>query len=225
MNKGSLPQGFVILSQWAPSLVIDLKYCGDDNLLGRPLKGYASDGVAVLTQVAARSLAKIASHLQEDAVKQQLNLQSPTLLIWEAYRPEMAGEDFWQWSQDSCEKTKPNYYPNVDKKDFFKLGYIAKQSSHSRGSTVDLTIIDNVNGKQIALDMGTPFDFMDPLSHPANKAVSKEAYRNRQFLKKLMAQFGWKGIEQEWWHFTYQDEPFPKTYFNFPVINFAVPTH
>jgi D-alanyl-D-alanine dipeptidase len=220
MSKNQLPEGFVVLSSVVPELVIDLKYCGSDNLIGRPLEGYASDGVAVITETAAKSLAAIYKHLQKSEIRKLLNMSEPNLLIWDTYRPEMACEDFWQWSQSTCQKTKSDYYPNIDKRDFFKLGYIARKSSHSRGSTVDLNIIDNINGKILPLDMGTCFDFMDVLSHPDNPDLPENIFQNRQFLKQLMLDFGWLGIKEEWWHFTYTLEPHPETYFNFPVINY-----
>ncbi len=221
MKTNILPEEFTILSEAVPELKIDLKYCGSDNLIGRPLKNYAPDGVAVLTKVAAESVKKIAQYIQKPSVKAELQLSNPTILILDAYRPQSSCEDFWDWSQSSCEKTKQDYYPNLDKRDFFKLGYIARKSSHSRGSTIDLTIVDDINGKLLAIDMGTRFDFMDPLSHPDNLDVPLIAYENRQFLKKLMADFGWKGIDQEWWHFTFTQEPFADTYFDFPVINYT----
>jgi D-alanyl-D-alanine dipeptidase len=215
-----LPQDFTILSEAIPELIIDLKYCGSDNLIGRPLKNYAPDGVAVLTKVAAQSVQKIAQIIQTPAIKSQLKFKNPKLLILDAYRPQSSCEDFWDWSQSSCEKTKRDYYPNIDKKDFFKLGYIARKSSHSRGSTIDLNIVDDINNQLRHLDMGTRFDYMDLLSHPDNREVSLNVYENRQFLKQLMADFGWQGIDQEWWHFTFKDEPYPDTYFDFPVINY-----
>lgn len=218
MKKNILPDEFVVLAKKVPQLIIDLKYCGDDNLIGRPLEGYASNGSAVLTIEAAESLQKMLAYLKQPAVKSTLKMTDPTLVIWDAYRPQMGCEDFWQWSQSSCEKTKKDYYPNIDKKDFFKLGYIARKSSHSRGSTIDLNIVDTVDGR--ALEMGTRFDFMDPLSHPDNRDVAPLIYQNRQFLKKFMNDFDWLGIDQEWWHFTFTLEPFPETYFNFPVVNY-----
>ncbi len=218
MHGQNLPEHFVVLSRVAPHLQIDLKYCTSDNLIGRPLAGYAPDGTAVMTLPAAKALGELAMHLQSTPLKLQLNMVEPTLIIWDTYRPEMACEDFWQWSISDCEKTKQAYYPNVNKRDMFKLGYIARKSTHCRGSTVDLNIIDKANGRM--LDMGTRFDFMDVLSHPDNRDVSEEAFANRNFLKKLMNDFGFEGIDQEWWHFTFRDEPYPDTYFNFPVINF-----
>lgn len=220
MSQNKLPEGFVVLTRIAPHLAIDLKYAGSDNLVGRPLEGYAADSVAVITEIAAQSLHKLSQHLQKASVKSTLKLTDPTLLIWDAYRPQMACDDFWQWSLTSCEKNKCQYYPNLNKKDLFKLGYIATESSHSRGSTADLTLVDRINGKMIALDMGTGFDYMDPLSGADCHQVPLEAYQRRQFLKQLMQEFGWNPYPQEWWHFTYADEPFPDTYFNFPVLKY-----
>lgn len=221
MTKASVPEGFVVLSQAVPNLLIDLKYCYDDNLLGRPLAGYAPDGVAIVTHECAHALAEIAKSLTDPKIMRALNVKAPKLVVLEAYRPQMAGDDFWQWSQSDCQKTKEAYYPNVNKGDFFELGYIVRRSSHSRGSTVDVTIVDTYRAEYRHVDFGTPFDYMDELSHPNSKAVSPEVFNNRQLLKNLMAEFGFKGIDQEWWHFTLENEPFPDTYFNFPVINYA----
>lgn len=220
MTKHLLPPGFVVLSRRVPNLIIDLKYCYDDNLLGRPLAGYAKDGQAVVTVECANALEKITHALLDPKLAEQLGAKSPKLVVLEAYRPQMAGDDFWEWSQSDCQKTKAAYYPNVNKKDFFDLGYIVRRSSHTRGSTVDVTIVDTANNQMRYLDFGTPFDFMDELSHPDNKNVSKDAYNNRQTLKNLMAEFGFLGIPQEWWHFTLQNEPFPDTYFNFQVAKY-----
>lgn len=220
MSKHVLPPGFVVLSHTVPSLLVDLKYCGSDNLLGRPLAGYAPDGVAIVTHECASALASISSALQEPHLAKALNAKNSKLMVLEAYRPQKAGDDFLAWSQNDCQKTKAAYYPNVDKRDFFELGYIVKHSSHSRGSTVDVVIVDTADNQLRPLDFGTPFDFMDELSHPTHQGVSKQAYENRQILKNLMEEFGFVGIPQEWWHFTLQNEPFPDTYFNFDVVNY-----
>lgn len=220
MDKAHLPPGFVVLSHAVPDLLVDLKYCGSDNLLGRPLAGYASDGVAIVTRECAVALAKICHALQAPHLAKALKAKAPKLMVLEAYRPQMAGDDFFAWSLTDCQKTKAAYYPNVDKRDFFELGYIAKHSSHTRGSTVDVVIVETADNQVHQLDFGTPFDFMDELSHPANQAVSQQAYDNRQILKNLMEEFGFEGIPQEWWHFTLQNEPFPDTYFNFEVVNY-----
>jgi D-alanyl-D-alanine dipeptidase len=218
MNMQVLPESFVILNHYAPMLQIDLKYCGEDNLIGRPLEGYPSKGAALLTKIAADSLIAIYQELQTESLKEQLNMDSPTLLIWDSYRPQMSVDDFWTWAQSDDSKTKAAYYPRIDKLKMFELGYIARKSGHSRGSTIDLTIVDRDKG-YLAVDMGTPFDFMDELSHPNSTAVPESVFQNRQFLKSLMKQFGWVGIEQEWWHYTFANEPFPDTYFNFPILN------
>ncbi len=220
MKKNQCPDGFSVLSQQIPALHTDLKYCTADNIIGRALEGYAPDGVPILTQQATQSLAKIAAALMQPSICKTLNVVAPAILILDAYRPQMASEDFWQWSQTDCDKTKAAYFPNLPKVELFALGYFGRQSSHSRGSTIDLTIIETAHGKCTPIDMGTPFDFMDVLSHPDNKDVSPTAFKNRQFLRQLMQDFGWQGIKEEWWHFTLCDEPFPNTYFNFPVLNY-----
>lgn len=217
MNMQHLPEGFVLLNYYAPMLQIDLKYCGHDNLIGRPLKGYAPNGGAILTQTASNSLVAIAKALLSKEVRTQLQMDHPAVLIWDAYRPQMSVDDFWDWAHSDCLKTKAAYYPRLTKLEMFDQGYIARKSGHSRGSTIDLTIIDKTTMQ--VLDMGTPFDYMDLLSHPESKDVGEKAYRNRQFLKKLMADHGWVGIPQEWWHFTFEAEPFKDTYFNFPILN------
>lgn len=220
MSKEHLPKGFVVLSQVVPDLLIDLKYTGSDNIVGRPLAGYAPDGSAIVTHECALALAKVQATLQDPKVKAAFEVEQPKLVVLEAYRPQTAGDDFWAWAHTECNKNKEAYYPRVAKQDFFKLGYIAQYSSHSRGSTVDVTIADTVNNTLRYVDFGTPFDFMDELSHPDNRAVSETAYHNRQWLKNLMAEFGFQGVAEEWWHFTLLNEPFPETYFNFEVRNY-----
>lgn len=210
-----MPDSFVTLGDNTP-FIIDLKYTSDDNLMGRPLAGYTPNIQACLTFPALQGLLKLHESIQSPDIKKALNILEPRVLILDTYRPQSASEDFWQWAHSECDKNKADYYPNVDKADFFELGYIARHSSHSRGSTVDCNIVD-VYGNQIkAVDMGTPFDFMDILSHPDNKQVGEQVYQNRQLLQQLMRECGFVGIEQEWWHFTLIDEPFPDTYFDFP---------
>lgn len=201
-----LPDGFVYLADVAPFIAQDIRYVGSNNFIGAPVDGYSTPR-CILTRPTATAVANV-----NDA----LNKQGLGLLVYDGYRPLRAAKHFERWSQDiTDQKTKAFYYPNIDKKDFFKLGYVAFPSSHNRGSTVDLTIID-LKDKQ-ALDMGTPFDFMAPLSHPDNTTVSKKAFENRQLLKKTMHEFGFIGIDTEWWHFTLQNEPFPECYFDFLV--------
>lgn len=205
----ALPAGFVYLKEVDFSIIQDVKYFTDDNFIGRPIKGYEA-AECILTQEAAQALSKL---------QQQLLSQHLSLKVYDCYRPQTAINDFIAWSKDaSDQKMKKEYYPNVNKADFFKLGYIAENSGHTRGSTVDLTMIDLKTNKE--LDMGTHFDYMDELSHPFNRSVTSKQYQNRQLLNQAMTEYGFGSLTQhdiEWWHFTLKNEPFPDTYFNFPV--------
>lgn len=138
------------------------------------------------------------------------------LKVFDGYRPQITVDEFIRWSKDSNDqKMKTQYYPNINKADFFKLGYVATKSGHTRGSTVDLTIVDLKTNQE--LDMGTHFDFMDELSHPFNHSVTIKQYQNRQRLNQIMTKYGFIPLNTEWWHFTLKNEPFIDTYFNFPV--------
>ena len=206
----ALPPGFVYLKEVAPSIIQDMRYFTANDFMGRPVAGYQAPA-CILTQQAAQALEK---------VQQQLNKQSMGLKVYDCYRPQMAVDDFITWSQDiQDQKMKTDYYPRVNKSDFFKLGYVAEKSSHTRGSTADLTIVRFVgkSKKPVELAMGTHFDFIDESSHPDSDQVSSKAQKNRQLLRQLMQQAGFSSIETEWWHFTLKDEPFPNTYFNFPI--------
>jgi D-alanyl-D-alanine dipeptidase len=158
-------------------------------------------------------------------VQQELNQEGMGLKVFDGYRPQRSVNEFVRWSQDKQDqKMKAQFYPNVNKADFFKLRYVAEQSGHTRGSTVDLTIIDLKTHQE--LDMGTHFDFMDELSHPFNPAVGEIPYKNRQRLNQIMNQYGFIALtheDTEWWHFTLQNEPFTETYFNFPVVGYKSP--
>lgn len=204
-----LPHGFIYLNDIAPSIQQDIRYATSNNFIGERLPGYESP-VCILTEPTAHALLKI---------QQELNQQGLGLKVFDGYRPQRTVNEFIRWSNDSHDqKMKSEYYPNVNKADFFKLGYVAEKSGHTRGSTVDLTIIDlNTNQE---LDMGTPFDYMDVLSHPFNQSITAKQYQNRQLLNRMMSTHGFIPLNQqdtEWWHFTLRDELFPDTYFNFPV--------
>ena len=135
--------------------------------------------------------------------------------IFDAYRPQRAVDDFVLWAKNLSDTSmKKKYFPKVSKSLLFKQGYITSKSSHTRGSTVDLTLIDSA-GKE--LDMGTPWDFFSPKSWPSNHAISKQAQRNRFLLKDVMQRHGFITYKYEWWHFTLKNEPFPETYFDFPI--------
>jgi D-alanyl-D-alanine dipeptidase len=204
-----LPANFVHLKDIDNSILQDIKYLTDDNFIGRPIAGYQTAS-CVLTREAATALVSIQRKLLP------LNM---SLKVFDGYRPQTAVNDFIQWSQDvTDQKMKQAYYPKVNKADFFTLGYLAKKSSHSRGSTVDLTIVKILSDQQyIELDMGTKFDFLDELSHPLNPILSEDIKANRMLLRHLMEEAGFSSIKTEWWHFTLKNEPYPDTYFDFIV--------
>jgi D-alanyl-D-alanine dipeptidase len=206
----ALPNGFVYLKDIDTSIIQDMKYFTHDNFIGRPIKGYAA-AECILTQNAARALSK----LQRTLLSKSLSLK-----VYDCYRPQTAVNDFIVWSKDaSDQKMKKNYYPNVNKADFFKLGYVAEKSGHTRGSTVDLTLVRlPVNGGEpLQIAMGTHFDFMDELSHSLSPNIHGDARNNRLFLRSMMQKAGFEPFDTEWWHFTLKEEPYPNTYFNFPV--------
>lgn len=203
----ALPSGFVYLDEVVPGIQVDLRYLGSNNFVGRPVKGYRSTR-PVLTQAAAQALAQVQTELTPFGL---------TLLVFDAYRPQQAVDDFVAWSKDQGDtRTKPAYYPTLDKQALFPEGYIAERSGHSRGSTVDLTLT-NAGSQAETLDMGTPFDFFGPPSWPDFAGATPQQRANRLLLRSLMLKHGFKPYAQEWWHFTYGNEPFPDTYFNFIV--------
>jgi len=201
-----LPDGFVYLEDVNNSIVQEVKYFENDNFVGQPIRGYLA-AKCILTKQAATAL----SNAQQELLSKSLSLK-----VFDCYRPQRAVQHFIDWSKDPTQQQmKKSFYPNIDKKDFFTLGYVAEKSSHTRGSTVDLTIVYLKDKKP--LNMGTEFDFMDELSHPLNKAIKGEAFENRMFLRELMINHGFEPLAMEWWHFTLKDEPFPETYFDFEV--------
>ncbi|WP_100550835.1 M15 family metallopeptidase [Caedibacter taeniospiralis] len=184
----------------------DIKYSSDGNILGRQVNGYYSNK-CIMTKVCLRAL---------QDVQKNINRLGLSLFIWDAYRPRKAVMDFWQWSQDvNDDATQSDYYPNLAKKDLFAKGYFSKTSNHCSGSTVDLTLVDQ-QGQE--LDMGTCFDFMDPLSHPDSTHVSAQAIANRQLLREHMLSAGFEPIDTEWWHFRLIDEPFANKIFDFDIV-------
>lgn len=205
----SLPKQFVYLADIDSTIIQDIKYFSDDNFIGRRIAGYEAP-VCILTKPAALAL----NQIQQKLLPQQLSLK-----VFDGYRPQTAVNDFIVWSQDaSDQKQKSQFYPRVNKADFFKLGFVAEKSGHTRGSTVDLTIVQ-LSGAQVSheLDMGTPFDLMDETSHTMNPAIKGNARENRLLLRDLMMSVGFKPYPLEWWHFTLAPEPFPDTYFDFLV--------
>lgn len=201
-----VPDNFIYLSEVIPHVRFDLRYYSDDNFIGQPIPGYASN-VVIVTLQAAMALKK---------VQQELAYSHFAIKIFDAYRPQRAVDYFVRWAGDPDDtRMKDSYYPNVDKDELIPKGFIAAQSSHSRGSTVDLTIIALDTGEE--LDMGTPFDLFDQKSWPSDTTVTVQQRANRQLLRSVMTRHGFTGLEEEWWHFTLKDEPYPDTYFDFPV--------
>lgn len=197
---------FVLLSDYVPGIIQEIRYFSTYNFIGDRIDGY-EEPIAIITKEAARALKSVANMAQ---------VQGYRLKIFDTYRPANAVKHFVLWGiEDMDQRMKIFFYPDLEKQALFKLGYIASQSSHSRGSTVDLTLFDMQTGKE--LDMGSPFDYFSEVSHPDYRGITDEQYENRMLLKDLMVKGGFKPIDCEWWHFTLENEPFPETYFNFPI--------
>ena len=199
--------GLIDASVVVPALQTDIRYVGSDNFVGAPVKGYQAAKCLLHRQV-AEALALVQRELQQ---------QGYALLVFDCYRPVMAVQHFVVWAHDlSDQKTKPDYYPNLDKS--LLLGdYIAERSGHSRGATLDLTLLDCRQGPCQPVDMGTPFDFFDERAHTESALVSEPARSNRLRLRKAMSEQGFHNYPLEWWHYTFRPEPTPTTEYNFPV--------
>ena len=198
--------GFVLLGNFVPHIVQEIRYYTTYNFLGDRIDGY-EEPCALLTREAARALKAVAS---------EMIVQGYRLKIFDAYRPACAVRHFVLWGiEDQDIRMKPYFYPDLEKHELFAKGYVAKQSSHSRGSTVDLTLLDMSTGKE--LDMGSPFDLFSPISHPDCRDITEEQYENRMCLQRAMVRGGFIPMDCEWWHFTLKNEPYPDTYFEFPV--------
>lgn len=204
--EGPAPSGFVDVAAQVPNLAVDLRYFGTNNFIGDKIDGYERPR-CLLSAPAAAALAAV----QRDLAERGLGLKA-----FDCYRPQRAVAHFVRWAQDLGDtRRKVDFYPDVDKRDLFREGYIAERSGHSRGSTLDLTLIRRADGGE--LDMGSPFDFFSPKSWPSDKGVSSQARANRALLAEAMTRHGFKPYDKEWWHFTLANEPFPDTYFDFPV--------
>ena len=203
------PQGFVDAATVVDGLVVDMRYFGQDNFVGARIDGYDA-ARCLLTRPAAAALARV----QQDLAPQGFGLK-----VFDCYRPTRAVMHFVRWARDIKDvKRKADFYPDVDKRDLFRLGYIAPLSGHSRGSTVDLTMVRLGQGRLPAeVDMGTRFDFFGVQSWPSSRAVSAEAQANRKLLASAMRRGNFRPYDREWWHFTLRNEPYPGSYFDFPV--------
>ena len=209
MGRNALPSdagGFVLLSDYVPHVVQEIRYYSTYNFIGERIDGY-EEPVALLTREAARAL---------KAVSNEMIVQGYRLKVFDAYRPVAAVKQFILWGiEDTDIRMKPYFYPDLVKQELFSRGYIAKRSSHSRGSAVDLTLLDMSTGTEV--DMGSPFDLFSEVSHPSFRGISDEQYENRMRLQRAMVRNGFSPIDCEWWHFALADEPYPDTYFEFPV--------
>ena len=198
--------GFVPLAEAVPDAILEIRYYSTYNFVGDRVDGYERP-VAYLTKEAAAAL-RAAS---DDCVARGYRLK-----IYDAYRPQRAVSHFMRWAKDVGDvRMKPYFYPNLDKSVLFEQGYIAEKSGHSRGSTVDLTLFDMKTEKEV--DMGGTFDWFGEESHPDFQSVTEAQLANRMLLREIMLAHGFKPLAEEWWHFTLKDEPYPDTYFDFPV--------
>ena len=198
--------GFVLLSDYVPGIIQEIRYFSTYNFVGDRIDGY-EEPCALLTIEAARALKNVSN---------EMAVRGYRLKIFDAYRPTTAVSHFILWGiEDEDIRMKRYFYPDIEKRETFSKGYIARQSSHSRGSTVDLTLLDMQTGRE--LDMGSPFDFFGEISHPDYRGITEEQYGNRMLLRGAMMRNGFLPYECEWWHFTLEDEPYPDTYFSFPV--------
>jgi len=224
-----IPNGFVEIRDVIPDIILDLRYLTKHNFLGVPVDGYEAEK-CYITKVAADSLAKIQAELRKFSL---------SLKIYDAYRPQQAVDHFVRWAKDLSDTlTKKEFYPTIDKSRLFIDGYIAEKSGHSRGSTVDLTIvpiplpsqpefdIDNQcecfestekRFKDNSINLGTGFDCFHSLSYTENNEITPQQRANRLLLKSLMDKYGFKNLTEEWWHFTLRNEPYQKTYFDFEI--------
>jgi len=201
-----LPDGFVYVKDIIPDIHVELRYRTDYNFVGKPIDAYNSNCL-ILTQQAAEALRLVQDELKEAHL---------SLNVYDGYRPQKAVNHFMRWARELNDTiTKSIFYPNIKKRSLFKAGYIATRSGHSRGSTVDLTLMDSRTGE--VLDMGSPFDFFGEASWVAYPNITAQQKENRQILQKVMLKHGFRSYSKEWWHFTLRWEPFPKTYFDFPI--------
>ncbi len=205
---GYLPRGFVYVDEVVPGIQVELRYYTNHNFVGEKVDGYLAPR-CILTQQAADALKGV----QEDLKPFGLGLK-----IYDGYRPQRAVDHFIRWGKDLGDvRTKAEFYPETPKETLFD-GYIAKKSGHSRGSTVDLTIVVlDPNGKGADLDMGTGFDYLGVQSWPDNPDMTAFQRAHRMLLRQVMEKHGFKPYDKEWWHFTLKDEPYPDTFFNFPI--------
>jgi zinc D-Ala-D-Ala dipeptidase len=204
------PSSFVDAATVVPGLIVEMRYAGAHNFTGRPVDGYHAPH-CLLTREAAAALAEVARDIAPRGL---------ALKVFDCYRPVRAVMNFVRWARAiNDQKMKSEFYPDVDKRTLFRDGYIASHSGHSRGSTMDLTLAktDGAEVEARELDMGTHFDFFSPKSWTTDPTITPAQHANRMLLAAAMRLRGFRGYDKEWWHFTLRGEPYPKTFFDFPV--------
>lgn len=201
------PSGFVLLADAVPDVIQEIRYYSTYNFVGERIDGY-EEPCAILTKEAASALKEVSDEVKAMGYR---------LKVYDAYRPQAAVDHFARWAEDTSDtRMKAYFYPEVDKSRLFDQGYIGRKSGHSRGSTVDLTLFDMKTGKEV--DMGGTFDYFGQRSHPDYQGdLTAEQAGNRKRLRKVMMDHGFRPLSTEWWHFTLEGEPYPNTYFTFPV--------
>ena len=205
-EQNSLPEGFVYITDIVPDAILEIRYFSTYNFVGSRVDAYLAPR-AILSEPAAIAL-KVANDELRDL--------GYAIKIFDAYRPQSAVNHFVRWAEDVNDvKTKAYFYPDIDKSRLFVENYIAERSGHSRGSTVDLTIIDMMTGREV--DMGSAFDFFGLISHHGSELTTSEQAQNRLILKEAMQRAGFRPYDEEWWHYTLENEPFHDTYFDFFV--------
>lgn len=199
--------GFVLLTDIIPDALLEVRYYSTYNFVGARIDGY-DEPIVLLTRAAADSLAR---------VEAELRAQGYRIKVYDGYRPQMAVDHFVRWAENLTDTfMKPYFYPELTKAELFPKDFICERSGHTRGSTVDLTLFDMAAGKDV--DMGGNFDYFGALSHPDNQNdITHRQYQNRMLLREAMLRHGFVPYDEEWWHFTLANEPYPDTYFTFPL--------
>lgn len=206
---------FVLVTDVVPDAILEIRYYSTYNFVGERIPGYL-EPVALLTREAADSLRAVSDDLMQQGYR---------IKVFDAYRPQCAVDFFMKWAADlSDTRMKEYFYPEIEKPEIIPGDYVAEKSGHTRGSTIDLTLFDMALEKEV--DMGCTYDYFGEASHPdvqpgqqagTYKPINEEQYHNRMILREAMLRHGFKPLESEWWHFTLKNEPFPDTYFQFPV--------
>ena len=205
-QKEGMPSDFTLITDVVPDAILEIRYYSTYNFVGERIDGYMAP-VAIMTVKAANALKEVSDELAEKGYR---------LKIYDAYRPQRAVNHFIRWAENVEDiRMKPYFYPDVPKSELFEREYIMARSGHSRGSTVDLTLLDMKTGKE--LDMGGVFDWFGELSHPDYENITPQQKANRLILREAMLKHGFAPLDSEWWHFTLKNEPYPDTYFDFPI--------